>query len=438
MQQGLALASRSTSGCLESLGVDTWGVDFGLLDARGELLGNPYHYRDARTEGMLDAAFARVPRPEIYRQTGNQFMAFNTLYQLLALAQAGSPQLAAAQRLLNTPDLFNYWLSGVQASELTIATTSQCYDPRAGSWAWALLEQLGLPARIFGEIAPPGTVLGPLRPGLAETVGCGPVQVVATASHDTAAAVAAVPASEPDSIYISSGTWSLMGVESRLPLISEASLDFNLTNEGSAAGFYVHKIIMGLWLLQECRREWEAEGYAYSYDDLTVLAADSPALRAWVAPSDPRFLPPSGPGERRMSARIRAFCLETGQPAPEPHGEVARCILESLALEYRRTADKLAALLERELPVIHIIGGGSRNRLLNQFTANATGRRVVSGPVEATAIGNILVQAVATGHLASLEEGRQLLRRSIQAEYFEPADLDAWEAAYQKYLRIVV
>jgi len=439
IQHSLASASQQSNGGLVSLGVDTWGVDYGLLDAKDELLANPYHYRDRRTDGMLDEAFRLIPREEIYRQTGIQFMQINSLYQLLAMVQAGSPILDAARTFLNMPDLFNFWLSGEKTSEFTIASTTQCYNPLERDWARPVLDRLGVPHRIFGQVVPPGTSLGKLRPNLAKDSGSGQVQVIATAGHDTASAVASVPASAPDYIYLSSGTWSLMGIESRQPVINDASLAFNLTNEGGINDtFRVLKNIMGMWLLQECRREWALQGKNTTYAELTQMAAQTPALQSFVCPADPRFLHPSDAQSGTMVARIQAFCRETSQPIPQSYGEVTRCILESLALEYRRTAEQLTALLQKELPVIHIIGGGSRNQLLNQLTANATGRVVIAGPAEATATGNILVQAIATGHLASLEEGRDLVRRSEEITTWEPAEGSAWDEVYDRYLRWAV
>ena len=435
MQHGLALASHQAGGSLASLGVDSWGVDFGLLAANDELLGNPYHYRDHRTDGMLEATFALVTKEEIYQQTGIQFMQLNSLYQLLSMVRAGSPILDAARTFLNIPDLFNFWLCGVKASEFTIASTSQCYNLSAGEWAYPLLEKLGIPASIFGRVVQPTTVLGRLRPVLASQAQTGRVPVIATSGHDTASAVAAVPANSPDTIYLSSGTWSLMGVEIHRPVINAASLAFNVTNEGGVNGtIRFLKNIMGLWLLQECRREWSLQGNTYSYDELTQMASKVPGFRCWVYPSDPRFIHPSDSQSGTMSARIQSFCRETRQDVPETHGEIVRCILESLAMEYRRTADGLAELLKKELPVIHIIGGGSRNRLLNQFAANATGRPVVAGPAEATAIGNILVQAIATGDISSLEEGRAMLRRSVEINTYEPTEQTAWDDAFACFL----
>ena len=430
---GLAKCVKTYGTDIASLGLDTWGVDFGLLDARDELLGNPYHYRDRRTDGMMEEAFRRVPREEIFERTGIQFMQLNSLYQLLAMAVQGSPMLDAAQTFLNMPDLFNFWLTGRKASEFTIATTTQCYDPRAGDWAWTMLERLGLPTRIFGEIVPPGTRLGPLHPAVAEETGAGDVPVIATAGHDTAAAVAAVPARGHDYAYISSGTWSLMGVEVDEPLITPQSQAYNFTNEGGVEGtIRLLKNIMGLWLVQECRREWAQAGEELSWDDLTRMAAEAEPFGGLVDPDDSRFLPPGD-----MPKRIQSYCAETGQPVPQSKGAIVRCTLESLALKYRWVLERLEEMLGRELPIIHIIGGGSKNWLLNQLTADATGRPVVAGPDEATSIGNILMQALALRHIASLEEGRELVRRSFEMTTYEPRDPARWDEAYARFLRVI-
>ncbi len=431
MQTGLAKAVQVHGADLVSVGVDTWGVDFGLLAADDSLLGNPYHYRDDRTAGMLERAFACVPREEIYSRTGLQFMQINSLYQLLSMA--GSPTLAAARTFLNMPDLFNFWLTGRKASEFTIATTTQCYDPNRGCWAEDLLAKLDLPVRIFQPILAPGTILEILHPAVADPAGCGRLPVVAVGSHDTASAAAAVPAADRDYLFLSSGTWSLLGVEVDRPIITPHSLALDFTNEGGLDGkFLFLKNIMGMWLLQECRREWSGTGSILSYDELTRLADSAPAFGSMIVPSDPRYL---APGD--MPGRIQAFCRETGQPAPQTQAAIARCIFESLALEYRRVADQLASLLGRRVPTIHVIGGGSRNRMLNQFTADATGCAVVAGPVEATALGNILSQAVATGRLASLADGRAVLRRSVETTVYHPENKAAWDEAYQRYVRFV-
>jgi len=432
IKQGLALAAKAYGPALTAIGLDTWGVDFGLLAADDTLLGNPYHYRDSRTEGVMEKAFQIVPRPEIYERTGIQFMQLNSLYQLFAMARSGAATLSGARTFLNMPDLLNFWLTGRQASEFTIATTSQCYDPRAGDWAGDMLEKLGIPARIFGEMVQPGTVLDNLRTSVAVETGAPAIPVIASASHDTASAVAAVPATGRDYIYLSSGTWSLMGVELDEPIITAQSLAYDFTNEGGVAGtFRFLKNIMGLWLVQECRREWARSGESFSYDELTKMAAKAPAFGPLVSLKDAHFLPPGD-----MPGRIQNFCRETGQPLPETKGQIIRCALESLALEYRWVAERLDELVGRPLTTVYIIGGGSQNRLLNQFTADATGRRVVAGPVEATAIGNILVQAMGLGHITSLAEGRALVRHSFSLETYEPRDTAAWDQAYQRYLAL--
>jgi rhamnulokinase len=448
IKHGLALAAQAYGDDLVSVGLDTWGVDFGLLAADDSLLGNPYHYRDSRTDGMLEEAFRVVPKTEIYERTGIQFMQINSLYQLLSMAKTSSAALSCAQTFLNMPDLFNFWLSGRKASEFTIVTTSQCYDPRAGGWARGMIERLGIPAHIFGEIVSPGTILDNLRSSVAAETGCPAIPVVASACHDTASAVAAVPAmstaeghllsggegptTEAGHIYISSGTWSLMGVETSEPIITEKSLAYDFTNEGGVGGtFRFLKNIMGLWLVQECRREWARAGKDHSYDELTQLAEAAPAFGSLVVPSDNRFL---SPGD--MPSRIQDYCRETGKPVPETKGAIVRCALESLALEYRWVAERLDEIVSRPLPAIHIFGGGSRNILLNQFTADATGRTVITGPVEATAIGNVLVQAIALGYVTGSAEGRALVRRSFEVKVYEPHNAGAWDAAYERYLKL--
>jgi rhamnulokinase len=428
---GLRLAVRSVGG-LSSLGVDTWGVDFGLLDAAGELVGNPYHYRDSRTDGMMEAAFERVPRAEIYRQTGIQFMQLNSLYQLLAMRLENAPALDCAAALLTMPDLFNFWLTGRMAAEFTNVTTTQCYNPTTSDWAWELLDSLEIPRRLFQPILQPASILAGVRPDVAAETGSGELPVVAVGSHDTASAVAAVPAESRRIVFISSGTWSLLGSEIPHPVISQQSLDFNFTNEGGIGGtFRFLKNISGLWLVQECRRAWAAAGQEYSYAELTRLAAEAPTFHSLVDPNAPEFLQP---GE--MPERIGRYCLKRGQPAPTGVGQFVRCALESLALAYRKAIGQMEQALGYSLEAVHIVGGGSQNRLLNQFTADATGKPVIAGPVEATAIGNLLVQAMAMNRVSSLAEARQLVCRSFPLEVFEPGRRDAWDEAYERWLML--
>jgi rhamnulokinase len=413
------------AGRVASVGIDTWGVDFGLLDRAGRLVANPVHYRDRRTDGMPEEAFRRVPRQEIYSRTGIQFMPINTLYQLFAMARSGDPQLEAADRLLTMPALLAYWLSGVQADEFTDATTTQCYDARAGGWATDLLDRLGIPSRIFGEVVPPGTVLGSLQSGFS----LGPVKVIAPGTHDTASAVAAVPF-EPGrrAAYISSGTWSLVGLEVPRPIINAAALDSNLTNEGGVAGtFRLLKNVMGLWLLQECRRAWAGTPADLPYGDLLRLAEEAPAFGALIDPDDERLL---APGD--MPARLATLAAEHGAALPPDPGQVARCIFESLALKYRATIEQLEHVTGSNIETIHVIGGGAQNRLLCQMTADACARPVMAGPIEATAIGNLIVQAITLGLVASLAEARQMVRASTSVEVFEPRSGPGWDEAWQR------
>jgi rhamnulokinase len=406
---------------IDGIGVDTWGVDFGLLGADGALLDNPRHYRDERTNGVPEKLFGIVPRDEVFRRTGIQFMQINSLYQLYAMRVAESPALHAASKLLFMPDLLGYFLTGRQVSEVTIASTSQFYDPREGRFATGMLHRLGIPVRIMPEILIPGTRLGVLLPHLAETTKLGRVPVYATASHDTASAVAAVPAHSNglDWCYISSGTWSLMGVELPEPLIDSRALELNFTNEAGVGGrIRFLKNIAGLWLLQECRRTWAEEGHEYSYEDLAVVAEEAGPAQAIIDVDT--FL---HPGE--MPLKIAAWCRANGQPVPHTHGLMARTILESLAVRYKSVLESLESLLGTRLEVIHIVGGGSRNRLLNQVVADTTRRTVVAGPAEATAAGNVLVQAIGGGVLRDLEEARTVVRNSFHPEVFAPEGIAA-------------
>ncbi|HEV3477699.1 MAG TPA: rhamnulokinase family protein [Rubrobacteraceae bacterium] len=433
IKDGLARTAKD-AGRIASMGVDSWGVDFALLDEDGALISNPYHYRDSRTEGMAERAFDRMPREEIYEVTGIQFMPINTLYQLLAME--GSPLLGAAHSLLLIPDLIGYWLTGERACEFTNASTTQLCDARSGGWAGELIEAMGFPRHIFAEIIPPGTQLGSLLPGVADETGAeGGIPVTAVASHDTASAVVAVPAESETFAYISSGTWSLVGVELPEPAIALEGLRANFTNEGGFGGTTRFlKNVMGLWLLQECRRTWAREGQDYSYEELTRLAEAVGVAGSLVDPDDPGFLPPGD-----MPGRIRRFCAETGQSPPEEPGAVVRCVLESLALKYRWALERAEAITGRRAEVVHIVGGGVRNTLLCQLTADATRRPVLAGPVEATALGNLMVQAYALGYLGSLEEIRAAVRGSpVEVRDYEPEGSgDDWEEAYERLQRIM-
>lgn len=433
VKHSLKLALQQTGGDIDGIGVDTWGVDFGLLDENGELLGNPCHYRDSRTDGMMDEVFKIVPRSEVFEYTGIQFMQLNTLYQLYSMVKSGSAALRHASTLLMMPDLFNYWLTGVKVSEFSIATTSQCYDPRAGDWASEMLTRLSIPAHIMPEIIHPGTTVGPLAESLVKELGAGGgVPVIAPATHDTGSAVASVPATGEGHAYLSSGTWSLMGVEIKEPYINEQALASNFTNEGGVAGTFrfLHNI-MGLWIVQECRRTWLGAGDEVSYAELARMAAESEGFVSVIDPDAPVFL---APGD--MPQRVREFCRDTGQQVPEGKGEVIRCVLDSLALRYRATMENLDAMLGRRHDPIHIVGGGTQNALLCQLTADATRRTVVAGPIEATAIGNVLVQAMGRGFVSSLAEAREIVRNSFDLVTYEPRESSAIERAYGAFRQI--
>ena len=429
MKQGLGLAWREAGG-LAGAGIDTWGVDFGLL-ARGDaLLGNPFHYRDARNDGMLEKAFAIVPRQRIFEQTGIQFMQFNTVFQLLSMRLSNSALLERAETLLMMPDLFNFWFTGRKCVEFSNATTTQAYNPREGRWAGELITQLGLPGNVFPEIVPSGTVLGPVRKDIREELGIGELPIIAPATHDTGSAVAAVPADPKRGwAFLSSGTWSLMGMEVHAPMISEQSLAYNFTNEGGVGGTYRFlKNIMGLWLVQECRRTWQRAGQEYSYAQLADLAGSAKPFTTLLNPDDASFLPPGD-----MPARIAEFARKTGQPVPQDPGQFVRCCLESLALTYRQTLRRIEACTGRKAEVVHIVGGGCQNKHLSQWAADATGCTVVAGPVEATAAGNIAVQALAGGVFSDIWAARELIRRSFEVTVYEPKDTARWDEVYGRF-----
>ncbi len=423
---------------IASVGVDTWGVDFALLDAHDALIGNPYHYRDSRTEGMLEAAFARLPRERIFGFTGIQFMRINTLYQLLAMVQEGAPALQIARTFLMMPDLFHHWLAGCKVCEFSNATTTQCYDPRAGDWARPLLAALDIPTDMLPPVVQPGTELGPLSAVVQQAVGepaaLRRARVVAPATHDTGSAVAGTLAPACRYAYISSGTWSLLGAVVERPVITPQALQFNFTNEGGVGGtFRLLKNIMGLWLVQECRRRWSAPaGEPLPYAELFRLAEQAPPFAALIDPDDPSFLSPAD-----MPAAIADYCRRTDQRPPADRGSMTRCILESLALKYRYTLEQLQVLLGHAVEMIRVVGGGSQNALLCQFTADACGRPVVAGPAEATALGNVLVQMVADGAFASIQEAGQAVAKDAALVEYAPRDAAAWEAAYAHFVSML-
>lgn len=420
---------------VRSVGVDAWGVDFALLGRKDVILGNPSSYRDPRTEGVMEQALHMVPREEIFARTGVQFMPFNTLYQLLAMRLENSPLLEVAEHFLMMPDLFHWLLTGVKTNEFTNATTTQFFDPARRAWAKGLLAKLQLPTHILGEIVQPGAAIGPISRRVAADTGLAGVQVVAPGTHDTASAVMAVPAAEgpaerPKWCYLSSGTWSLMGAEVPAPVIDEASSRLNFTNEGGVGGsIRLLKNITGLWIVQECRRAWANAGREFSWDELTRLAAAAPPLRSTIVPDHPSF---ATPGD--MPARIREFCRQTNQPVPENEGAIVRCALESLALRYRQVLGWLEELIGGRLETIHVVGGGVQNRQLCQFTADACQRRVLAGPKEATALGNLMMQAMAAGAVGSIREARQAIANSFKIDEYLPQAGAAWDQVFGKFV----
>jgi len=419
IQNGLALAGKKYGKKIVSVGADTWGVDFVLLNRQDEILGQPYHYRDARTNGMMERAFKKVSRAEIFKQSGLQFMQFNSLYQLLAWQKQSPAMLEAADSLLFMPDFLHWAMCGAKRVEFTNGSTSQFLHPLTGNWSLSLLKKLGLPTHFLPKIVSPGTTLGTFRKSLGERTGLAGVKVVAPPTHDTASAVAAIPTAhtaKTNWAYLSSGTWSLMGVEVQKPVLTSRALAFNMTNEGGIDGTYrLLKNIMGLWLVQQCKRSFENAGRKYDYIQLAALAAKAKPLRSLVNLNDPRFLNPPD-----MPKAIQDFCRETKQPVPRTEGELVRCAYESLALKYRETLGALEELTGEKIEVIHIVGGGSQNKFLNQFAADACERPVIAGPVEATALGNLLTQVRADGELGSLAEMREVVRASSEVQHYEP------------------
>ena len=415
-----------------SLSVDSWGVDYALFNNRQPLLAPPHHYRDTRTDAIFDRTLTSSLPPLIFEETGIQFMGLNTLYQLIAEVETNPDLLAIADQFLNIADYLHYLFSGVCRAEESLASTTQIYNPRTRAWSSKLIAQFGFPEKCFPPVVASGTKLGPLLPDNADATGLHGVEVIATCSHDTGAAVAAVPAHGDGWAYLSSGTWSLIGVELDAPLISEKVRAHNFTNEAGYGGTTRFlKNIVGLWILQECRRTWSASGNALDYAALNQLATAAEPLRSLINPNAARFLKPG-----QMPEKISAYCHETGQPAPETPGQFTRCILESLSLLYRRTLDELQTLTGRTIHTLHIVGGGSQSTLLNQFAANSTGRSIIAGPFEATAIGNLLIQAIALDHLQSLEELRKTVRDSYPVTIFKPQDATVWKTAHERFARL--
>ena len=428
MKKSLEVCANDKSLQLASIGIDTWGVDFGLLAGDGSLAGIPFGYRDSRTDGMMEEVFKHIPLEEIYKLTGIQFMQLNSLFQLYSMVKNDSPQLKIATDLLFMPDLMNYLLTGIKKNEFTISSTSQLLNPVNLSWEKEIFSSLSIPVDIMQDIGKPGTLLGTLSGSIQKETGIGDVPVALVTSHDTASAIAAIPAKGKNWAYISSGTWSLMGIETDRPLINEQTLQMDFTNEGGAENtFRFLKNIMGMWLLQECKRIWDRDK-EYSYPELVKMAENAPPFKAIINPDHQGFLKPDD-----MTLAIHDYCKSTGQSSPENVGEFARVIMESLALKYRQTLEQLQKVSPHPIEKIHIIGGGSQNQLLCQFTADATGTTVVAGPAEATATGNLLMQAKALGKITSMDEIRTIVRNSFVCSTYHPKGNKAqWDVAFDK------
>lgn len=434
LKKGILKAYNAGHRDIAGIGIDTWGVDFGLLSKSGELLGNPVHYRDTRTDGMIELACTRSSEKEIYDTTGIAFQKFNSLYQLLAMAEQKSVILENADTLLFIPDLFNYYLTGKKYCEYTITSTSQLYDPVKGAWAEDLIRKIipGFDTSILPEVIPAGTKIGTLSKSICDELGVDPIPVIAVAEHDTGSAVVSVPFFDKKSAYLSSGTWSLLGLELDKPVINDKMRELNYTNEGGINNnVRLLKNIMGLWINQECKRHWEKMGETVSFDELDAGAMAAKPFACIIDVDDQRFFEPNN-----MPEKIREYCKETGQFVPSTKGEITRCVMEGLALKYRQAIEGIEEIVGYRIPALHIVGGGCKNTILSQFTANAIGRPVYAGPIEATAIGNLMAQLISLGAIESLEKAREVVRNSFPIEEYVPADTAAWDEAYSKLLAL--
>lgn len=430
IKQGIIKAK--IAGGFDSIGIDTWGVDFGLIDSEGKLMENPVHYRDARTVGLVDEAFKTMPKEKLYGITGIQFMELNTLFQLISLKKYRPWMLERADKMLFMPDLFGYMLTGKMCAEYSIASTSQLIDLDKRTWSKEILDAFGIKESVFAPLVQPGTVLGELSKEVCEECGVDPVPVISVCGHDTQSAITSVPCEDGDFAFLSSGTWSLFGTELDKPIVNETSMNINITNEGGfdgSTGFL--KNIIGLWLIQESRRQWKREGKEYSYADLEKLALAAEPFKCFIDPDAPEFVP-----HGNIPERVREFCRKTGQYVPETVGEIMRCIYESLAMKYRLTFEKLRECTERDYPVIHVIGGGTKDGLLCQMTANSCDRTVKAGPIEATVMGNVAVQLMSDGSVKNIGQARKIVADSSKLKTFEPKDTDKWAGAYEDFLKV--
>lgn len=434
LKRGILKAYQGGDSDIASIGIDTWGVDFGLLSKDGQLLGNPIHYRDSRTDGMIEKACLRVPAEKIYEITGIAFQKFNTLYQLLALNEADSVLLKDADCLLFIPDLFNYFLTGEKKCEYTITSTAQLYDPVKGDWAYDLIKEVcpKVNTDIFPEVIPAGTKVGNLSESICNELGVKSIPVIGVAEHDTGSAVVSVPFYDTKSAYLSSGTWSLLGVELEKPIINETTRTLNYTNEGGINNTVrLLKNIMGLWIQQECKRHWEKLGETVSFNELDEACDKAAPFSAVIDVDDATFFEPNN-----MPIKIQDYCRRTNQKVPETKGEILRLVMEGLALKYREAIEGLEKIVGYKIPALHIVGGGCKNKVLSQFTANAINRPVYAGPIEATAVGNLVTQLIAMGEIKDLAEAREVVRNSFPIEEYVPADVEAWEDAYNRYKKL--
>ena len=430
IKQGIVKAK--IAGGFDSIGIDTWGVDFGLIDKNGRLLENPVHYRDKRTSGLVEESFKSVPRQKMYDITGIQFMELNTLFQLISLKKQRPEMLERADKMLFMPDLFAYFLTGKMCSEYSIASTSQLIDINTRTWSKELLDAFGIKESLFAPLTEPGTQLGNLSKEICEECGVESVPVISVCGHDTQSAITAVPCESGDFAFLSSGTWSLFGTELQKPIVNETSLKINITNEGGfggTTGFL--KNIIGLWLIQESRRQWQREGKDYSYADLEKLALSEEPFKCFIDPDAPEFVP-----QGNITERVREFCRKTGQYVPESVGEIMRCIYESLAMKYRMTFEKLCECTGKDYPVIHVIGGGTKDGLLCRMTASSCGKTVKAGPIEATVMGNVAVQLMSDGTIGSISEARKAVAASESLKTYEPENTDEWIKAYESFVKI--
>ena len=433
IQEGLRKAVATYGNRICSIGIDTWGCDFALLDGSGRMLGMPHQYRDPRFEGMAEKMHALMPEQEIYQHTGVRTNFYNSSLHLLAEKLRQSPSLMHAERLLFIPDLLAYWLTGVMANERTLASTSQLFDPATDDWAWPVIDALGLPRKIFGNIVAPGTILGPIRTEIADYIGMENIPVIASASHDTASAVAGIPMSQGDNLWLSSGTWSIMGLETPVPITTQAAFDAGFCNElGHSGTVRFLKNISGLWLIQECKRQWAIDGDDLDYAALAELAIEAPAFTAFIDPDHSSF---STAGE--MPDKIQEFCRASGQDIPNVKGKILRVATDSIAMKYRVTYEKIKALTGHSFARLHVGGGGIQNAHLAQATANALGIEIIAGPIEATSCGNVAIQMIATGHLPDMACARELIKKSFDFKTYLPQDQENWNAAYETFKKFL-